>query len=133
MAKEAMTAKFWLIYGDDGILRVKPRPNAEVDLDDVILYFENADRLTEGQKVPVLVDSTEPYTTSKRGQQYSAQRSHNRIATAVVTTSTITNMLTNTYVSVFKPASPIRLFTSETEAIEWLKKMAAEYNAAQQK
>ncbi|TND07451.1 MAG: hypothetical protein FD123_3229 [Bacteroidetes bacterium] len=121
MAKEALTSKYSIVYGDDGILRVKPKADVIVDLEDAIIYFEACERLTEGKRVPVLLDSTDDYTVSRKAQQYSSEKSKTRLATAVVSSSSFIQFTINLYVSVFKPATPIRMFSNEEEAIAWLK------------
>jgi len=122
-----MTAKFWLSYGDDGILRVRICEFAEIEAEDAVLYVENFARVAGSGPSLVLVDATASHTITREAQEYIAKHLPPRIATAVVTTNAISMMFTNLYVSLFKPANPVRIFKTEEDAVEWLRKMKEEY------
>lgn len=121
MAKEAMTAKYWLQLGDDGILRVKIREECFVNIEDIRLFYEAYERLTGEVPVPWLVDATKSYSITREAQEYGAAQSHRRLGMAVITHSTITRIMLNAYTTMFRPKSPLRVFTDEADAIEWLK------------
>lgn len=120
MAKEAVTAKYWLALGDDGILRVKIREECSVHIEDIRLFYEAYDRLTDNRPVPWLVDATKSYSITREAQEYGAAQSHRRLGMAVITGSAWTKVMLNAYSSVFRPQSPLRVFTNEADALEWL-------------
>lgn len=120
MAKEALTSKFTIVYGDDGIVRVKPKPGIIAELADVQLYYETCARLTGGHPAPFLVDSTEEYAVTREGQQYASDHSASRLATAVIVSSAFSKNAFNLYLRIFKPMSPMRMFTDVATAEEWL-------------
>lgn len=109
-------------YGDDGILRIEVKEGAVIDREEVKMQNETIERL--GVVIPyvALVDARASFTITKAGQELSASYSNLRIATAVVTGNPVTRMLSNAYVALFKPAHPIKLFSSVSEAEGWLKK-----------
>ena len=121
MAKEAMTSKYWLNLGDDGILRVKIKEDCSVDIDDIQLFYEAYERLTEGKIVPWLLVASTEYSISRDAQEFGASQSHRRLGMAIVTESTWNKLLINTYSRIIRPKSPLLVFTDEAEAIAWLK------------
>lgn len=123
MIKEAILSTVWMGYGDDGILRIRMIEGAYVDLDNIKLQYSTIQRLVGDQRVAVLLDARAKFTTSKDAYEYLSQQSGHRIATAVITTNSFSKAVINTYITVFKPASPYKMFTSEDLAIEWLKEM----------
>jgi hypothetical protein len=107
-------------YGDDGILRVKIMEGAVIGREQVKMQMETIERM--GIHIPhlALVDARNDFTITKDGQETAAAYYHMRIATAVVTGNPVTRMLSNAYVDIFKPASPVRLFSNEKDAEAWL-------------
>lgn len=125
MSKEAILSTVWMGYGDDGILRIRMLENAYIDLDNIKLQYRTIQRLAGNKRLPVLLDARASFTTSKDAYEYLSQESAKRIATAVLTTNPLSKAVINTYVTVFRPASPYKMFTDEEKAIEWLKEMVA--------
>ncbi|MBI3510043.1 MAG: STAS/SEC14 domain-containing protein [Bacteroidetes bacterium] len=123
MAKEILLQSMLLTYGEDGILRMKIHENSVIDLRQSKLMNESMMRLAEKKKFPVLIDARTNYTWEKDAQEYIATNSSFRIATAVLITNPVVRMLSNAYVSMFKPSYPVKQFSDEAEAIQWLKEM----------
>lgn len=122
MAKEAVLQTVWLGLGEDGILRIRILENATITFEQAKLQEQTIHRLIGDSRVPVLIDAREPYSWEKEAQQYIADHAASyRIATAVITNNPVSRLITNTYVSIFKPSYPVKLFTEESKAIEWLK------------
>lgn len=124
MSKEAILSTVWMGYGDDGILRIRMLENAYIDLNNIKLQYSTIQRLAGNKRLPVLLDARASFTTSKDAYEYLSQESAKRIATAVLTTNPLSRAVINTYVTVFRPASPYKMFTDEQKAIKWLKEMA---------
>lgn len=121
MAKEAVLETVLMSYGDDGILRIRINEGAELTLAQAKLQLETIKRLCGNSKVPILVDARANYTITKEAQEFSSQQEAIRIATAVLSANQFTKVSLNFYLSIFKPATPYRLFSNEEEAIAWLK------------
>ena len=125
MAKDAILSTVWISYGDDGILRLKMQEGAHVDLENIKLQHQMFRQLAGDEKLLVLIDGRASFTTSKEAYAYLSENSNMRIATAVLTSNPISRAMINTYITVFRPSSPYRLFTNEAKAVEWLKEMKA--------
>jgi hypothetical protein len=123
MIKEAILSTVWMGYGDDGILRIRMLENALVDLDNIRLQYETIARLVGDKRVPVLLDARADFNTTREAQEYLAMKSDGRIATAVLTNNPVSRALINTYITVFRPVSPYKMFTEEDKAVGWLKEM----------
>lgn len=127
MAKDAILSTVKMTYGDDGILRLKMQEGAHVDLENIKLQHSMFRQLAGDEKLLVLIDGRASFTTSKEAYAYLSEQSATRIATAVLTSNPISRAVINTYITVFRPASPYRLFTDEQKAVDWLKEMKAAY------
>jgi hypothetical protein len=121
MAKEALTATSRMELGNDGILRIVVHKGARFELEQMIVHYEVAHRLAGKYRVPVLVDASAQHSISRKAQEYAAAQSHTRLATALVANNPLTRLLTNIYISVFRPVSPLKLFSSIESAENWLR------------
>ncbi len=126
MAKEALTSTVSMSFCEDKILRITIFQNAHIDIEEAKANYASSYRITNGEPVLVLVDARNDSTVSRRAQEYASQQTHLRIATAVISENPFTRMFTNLYMLIFRPASPIRLFTNEENALEWLEEMRQE-------
>jgi hypothetical protein len=123
MAKETLLQSCWLGYGDDKILRMRVLEGANIDLKQAKLITESMQRLTDEMPVAVLIDGRQNYTWEKDAQEYIAQNSAFRLATALITNNSVVRIFSNSYSKIFKPSYPLRIFATEEKALEWLKKM----------
>ncbi|MEW6468423.1 MAG: hypothetical protein AB1458_05830 [Bacteroidota bacterium] len=119
--KESRTTTAHLVMGDDGILRIHIFEGALIRLQDVHNHYESAHRLTGNQKALVLVYGNVNYRITREAQRYAATQAHTRRATAVLTSKRSVMFITWLYRLFFRPATPIRPFTSEEKALAWLK------------
>jgi hypothetical protein len=87
------------------------------------MITESMQRLAEGERIPVLIDGRQNYTWDKDAQEYIAQNSGFRIATALLTDNAVIRIFSNSYAKIFKPSYPLKIFSNEEKAIEWLKTM----------
>lgn len=110
-------------YGEDKILRMRVLEGANIDLKQAKLITESMQRLADETPVAVLIDGRENYTWDKDAQEYIAQHSAYRLATAVVTNNAVVRIFSNSYAKIFKPSYPLRIFSNEEKALEWLKEM----------
>ena len=110
--------------GEDGIIRgVITVPNAEQTLDDAIETVNVIKTLCAGKPYPLLSDVRNIQSADRDARNYFAreENAHLILANAVLVGSYVSKMVVNFYLTINKPAFPIRMFTSEAEAIAWLK------------
>lgn len=123
MAKETLLQSCWLGYGEDKILRMRVLEGAVIDLNQAKLITEAMMRLADVTPVPVLIDGRQSYTWDKDAQEYIALNSGFRLATALITNNAVSRILSNSYAKIFKPTYPIKIFSSEEKAVEWLRSL----------
>lgn len=121
--KRITTKTAAMTLAEDGIVRVSSPPDV---VDTLATARENAralEKLCHGKKCPVLV-----YVKTKRGEPQEVRRFYSDLsltipiaATALLVSSPVSRVIGSFYLGINKPHHPIKLFTSETEAVEWLK------------
>ncbi len=121
MAKETLLQTMYMSFGEDKILRVRILEGVTIDLKQAKLMNECMIRLAETDRFPVLIDARASYNWEKDAQEYNATHSDFRLATAVMTNNPVSRLLTNTYVKIFKPNYPVKIFSDEEKAVLWLK------------
>jgi hypothetical protein len=124
MAAETITtrtAKLWA--REDGITQVVSKMNARDELQDAKENIAAISKINHGKLVPVLVDmrlgrdidrETREYYSSKDGLSSTK-------ALALLVESSVTRIMANFFINFNMPAVPTKLFTSEDEAVAWLK------------
>lgn len=124
MAKETLLQSCWIGYGEDKIIRMRIFEDTTIDLGQARLINESIRRLAVGENlIPVMIDARATYSWDKDAQEYIAQNSGFRLATALITNNPVSRVLTNSYSKIFKPNYPLRIFSNEEKAIAWLKEM----------
>lgn len=110
--------------GNDGIPRAVLLPGAEQTLDDArenIRALESL--LEEGQRYPVLIDYR-PMKSMERGARtfYAGPEATRAMsAVALIVDSPLSRIIGTFFMGLNKSSVPTRLFTSETEALAWLR------------
>jgi hypothetical protein len=114
-------ARLWL--GQDGIVRIIHVPNAAVTLEDAKETMAAYLKINEGVRRPLFVDTKEMKSLAREARQYYAGEEAARVASAVaiIVDTPVSRVLGNFYLGLSSPHLPSRLFTSEDEALEWLK------------
>lgn len=123
MAKETLLQSCWMGYAEDKILRVRVLEGAIIDLNQAKLITESMKRLADETPIPVLIDGRQNYTWNKDAQEYIAQHSDFRLATALITNNPLIRIISNSYAKIFKPTYPLRIFSNEEKAVEWLRSL----------
>ncbi|MYM56219.1 DUF7793 family protein [Thalassovita mangrovi] len=121
--KRITTKTAVLTLTEDGIVRVSSPPDV---VDTLATAQENArafEKLCRGKKCPVLI-----YITATRGEPQEVRRFYSDLsltipvaASALVVSTPVSKVIGSFYIGINRPHHPIKLFTSETEAVEWLK------------
>ena len=114
-------ARLWL--GDDGIVRIIWGPGAEVTLEDARESMAAYLKINEGRKRPLLVDTKTMKSLARGARQFYAGEEAAQVASAValIVDTPVSKVLGNFYLGISNPLLPTRLFTSEDEALQWLK------------
>jgi len=104
----------------DGILHFIYLPNVQESLEDA---YENArvnDRLSPGRRRPLLVDIRPMQGIDREVRAYYSSL-QTITARALLVESPVSRLIANFVIQLNKPVVPTRLFTSEAEAVVWLK------------
>jgi hypothetical protein len=106
----------------DDLFRINIKEDAEVGLDDAVEIAKIATELTQNTSVIVLADARLHCSITSEARKYFAEHSvKNRFtAVAVLSDSLPVRILLNFYVNIDRPDVPTKLFSNETEALEWL-------------
>jgi len=114
-------ARIWL--GDDGIVRVIHNVDAVVTLEDAQEVMSTVMKLRSGVSRPLLVDSSSIKVLARDARQYLAGEDAAKVATAaaIIVGTPVSRVLGSFYLGLSHPKTPSKLFTSEKDALEWLK------------
>jgi hypothetical protein len=112
-----------LTIGDDGIVRVELKQDADVTLEDAIENHEETLKLVGDHEYLVLVDIRPARSITREARMSFADRDsrRNTIAQALVIDSGISRVIGNFFIGLNKPPFPVKLFKSSDEAAAWLK------------
>ena len=120
--QQTRTARISL--GDDGIIRKIFLENAQETLKDALESEVIIKQLSSGKKRPMFADFTALRSMDPEARAYYTGEQAGALisACAGVTKSKIGKVISNFFIGFNRPPSPVKLFTSEEEAIEWLKR-----------
>lgn len=124
MEKEEIirTGKIWL--EGDGIVRFTYFPKVEVTLADAKKSIAVVLKISKGKTQPLFVDSRGIKSMEREARTYYAGEEAAKAvsACALLIGSPISRVIGNFFLGINKPKFPVKLFTSESEAIEWLRR-----------
>ena len=109
---------------EDEVGRVVFLPDVEVTVDGAKKHFEACEKLAKGKRHPVLVDLRNIKSVDHQARKYLAGDVATKLtkASAVLVGSPVSRVIGNFFIGLNKPPYPIKLFTSEPEAMEWLRR-----------
>lgn len=121
--KEISTRVTKIWWGEDGIARIIVSPNAEVSLVDAKESIAAMAKISQGKGYPTLVDLRKEKAMSREAREYFAGEETAKVQSAVAlfVESSLSRVIANFFIGLNKTKMPIRVFTSESEAIKWLK------------
>ena len=124
MGKEEIilrASKVWL--GEDGIVQINHFPNSEETLADAKENLASVVKVGKGKRCPLFVDLRNVKSTTREARIfYAGEKSAKAVnAVAGLISSPVSRIIGNFFLGINRPKFPVKLFTSETEAIEWLK------------
>ena len=114
---------YWTWMGDDGIVRTKVKPLAEVTLKEAQENSVSVNSFFKGKKYPLLIDSRNIKSITKEARDHFSihGRETNITSFAVIIYSPLSRIIGNFFMGLNKPSIPAKLFNNEKDAIEWLK------------
>jgi len=115
---ETRVNRIWL--DDEGILRVENLPGAELTLEDAQASSRASAEITAGRTVPVLVDMRESRSITREARLHFANDPLIR-AQALLVGSRTSKVLGEFFIRLSRATCPVRVFTSEPEALDWLR------------
>lgn len=120
-AVETRTARIFI--RSDGIISITVLAGSEQTRPDIEESMSQVSRLSNGKKMPLLMDIRESKGIDREGRQYSASVGVGKhiTAMAVLMNSTFSRIMGNFWLRTTKPLFPTRLFTSEEDAVAWLR------------
>jgi hypothetical protein len=110
--------KIWL--REDGIVHLVIDPGTKYTLADTRESSAGIVKLSEGQRRPLLADARDLKSVDLAARNETAAFEE-VMAAAMLIDSAVSRMIGNIFLSTKKTSFPVRLFTSEAEAVEWLK------------
>jgi hypothetical protein len=116
------TRTMMISKGENGIIRMEIKQGAEIDIDDAadnILVVKN---LSEGAPSLKLVDSRVSWKITDEAKKYLEEDDDPKrtIARAVIHKTILEKWTTSFLSRLNRPETPIKFFTSEKEAVDWL-------------
>lgn len=119
-------AKFYTWMGSDGIARTKVKPNAEIFIQDAKENTALIETFYNNKKLPLIVDMRDIKSVSSEAREHFTLNGRDSVvaAFAMLTSSSLSRMIGNFFLSFHKPKVPVKLFIREDKAIEWLKPFA---------
>jgi hypothetical protein len=105
-----------------GIVLIRFRPNVGVEAHHVPDIVKSVGAASNGNLHGNLVDATHlMFMSSEARQAFGAQSPDSLSGTAIVVTSALQRTMGNLYLSVARPQNPTRIFSSEPDAVAWLR------------
>jgi hypothetical protein len=124
---DVRSQRIWL--GDDGIVRTKMMPGVfELELSDAQEVVHAVAAVGGNVARPVLVDLREVRSMSRECRKYFAGPETAKVeaAAALLVVSPVARAIGNFFMGLNRPLCPTRLFTSEADALVWLKQFVTE-------
>ncbi|MCK4760933.1 MAG: STAS/SEC14 domain-containing protein [Candidatus Aminicenantes bacterium] len=119
---ETSTTKIWL--SRDNICHVELLPDVEITLDDMKKNVAATYNVVGGKKALIFIDIRKVKYMTREARLYPSGREMEKVtaAAALLTGSPVSKVVGNFFLGLNKPPThPIKLFTSEEKAVEWLK------------
>jgi hypothetical protein len=121
--EEKMETPYISLWMDqEGFLCGRYADDLHLSYDAAVSVVESRIFFAKGLSYPLLVDMRGIKSTTKEARQYLATVGATLVkAGALITGSAINRTLGNIFLTIDKPAVPVKLFTKEASAREWLK------------
>ena len=114
-----------IAFIDDGVVHMKEPPDVMMGLPEAKEMIAAISELGNGDKVILLGDLRRHrgFTFDREGHAYLGGKELGDLvaAVALLVNSPISTVVGNFFMTIYEPDFPLKLFASESEAIEWLK------------
>lgn len=112
---------YWTWMGEDGIVRTKVKPGAEIELKHAQENSVIVNSFEGEASYPIIVDTTNIKSISKEARDFFSLRDRDSKvnAIAILRKSVIGNMVANFFIGLNKPKVPVKLFDKEKDAVKW--------------
>ncbi|MFL5752934.1 MAG: hypothetical protein ACJ76F_05965 [Bacteroidia bacterium] len=117
------TRTMFIVLDEHGIIRMQIKEGAELDVEDAADNLVVVRNLSAGQPALKLVDSRVSWKISDEAKKYLEEDDDPKrtIARAVIQRSIIEKWITTFLSKLNRPETPIKFFTDEKEALDWLR------------
>ncbi|MEO5603056.1 MAG: STAS/SEC14 domain-containing protein [Cyclobacteriaceae bacterium] len=117
---EFPTSTIW--FDENGILCSIAKKVPQQTIEEAKTMMEEFRKITGGKKICILSDSTDSPPVNKEMRDYFAEAIPEIAkAIAIISRSAVGKMVANLFFSIKKQPYPVKMFSDETEAKEWLK------------
>ncbi len=115
------SAEIWI--DDQGICHLIYTPGARLTFEDTLNECRIISEMSGPGKVPILVDLNNVKYVSRESRTYYAGKEAEKIfkVAALLVGTQMSRVIGNFFMGLNKPLMPIKLFTSEKQALKWLK------------
>jgi hypothetical protein len=110
-----------IIYGEDGVLRVRVLPDVRQTTDDARDNLAICREMLGARKVPVVIDVRDAYDLDRPTRQVYANETDFATAQALVVKSAFSRIAGSFFLRVVTLRHPARLFDDEDKALDWLR------------
>lgn len=119
---EVKTTNYRLLFRADGIQEIHVLNGTIVTVEMIREMNEQTRKFGNGARFPNLIHIHGNLNADHKVRAFAASEEANlyTLADAFMITSTALKVIGNFYLRVNKPVRPTRMFTSETDAVEWL-------------
>ncbi|MCB0837786.1 MAG: hypothetical protein KDD99_14035 [Bacteroidetes bacterium] len=118
------TTNCYIYLGEDEIMRLITKPNTHSVLETSMEEVEAMKYLTKGRRVPLFSDIRNMLSVSPETRTYTNSEEVVGSFTAVgmLVGNVFSRVIGSFIVGINRPSYPVRLFTDEDKALEWLKR-----------
>lgn len=123
--KEYRTTAFWTAESED-IVFFKYAPKLEINIEVAKEIVESRLNYTNGKPVYTLIDFSNVKSVTKEARDYMNSPEGGLkgiLGGAFLSTSVVATLFVNLYLKISNPSVPAKFFTSEKDAMWWLKKI----------
>ncbi|NJK86136.1 MAG: STAS/SEC14 domain-containing protein [Bacteroidales bacterium] len=128
MQSTTINNKIQVIQGDDQIYRYIAINNCQLDLETLEKMTVTGDTWNGSRLCANLIDIRNMGFIDSKARAYAAAQFRPHVAgTAVLINSKISEYFANLYLKFSQPKTPTKLFTSEDDALNWLRSQMAKH------
>lgn len=112
------------MWSEDGIILSIYKPFLKITLDVACQLVESRLKLNKGIAMPLFIDVRKVSYADDKARKYLASEEGSKLisAGAMLVDGPISQFLANVFLKVYHPVAPLKIFTDQKKAIEWLQK-----------